>query len=439
MITKTIDHCILITIDSLRADHMHCYGYKRDTTPNLDRYAKEGILFRNTFSNAPYTTASIFSLLTSTYPLINTIQKPDMQKSESLAEIFKNADFFTAGVHSNPWFEIYQFNRGFSEFTDPLKESIKNNDVTPFARSRDLNAKVISLLNNSPEIREEQRSFLWVHYMDVHNPYDPKKFFFGPALEGSDIRRLEEKRRKFPSDTTDDERNAIIDLYDNCIRDLDNQITSLITAIGEIWDPQRTLVIITADHGDAFNERGAYGHGGENRPIHMYDYMLHVPLIIWSPSEEFLAVRSGKPGGSVTDNLMGLVDLAPLILDLMNVKKPRAFMGQNPLSNQYRKSWVLSQGIQADDPNDIQQLQKGQLFSSLRTYQHKLLRTPDGDELYDVIGDPNESQNISIKNPEIYKCMIVTFESVISNLIAVSKKNELLQKILRLKKNFIKQ
>jgi len=415
---------------------MHCYGYERNTTPTLDRYATEGIFFKNVYANAPYTTASIFSLLTSTYPLINTIQKPDMQENQSLAEIFKNAGFFTIGVHSNPWFDIYQFNKGFSEFVDPLKEAPKNNGVTPFARSEDLNGKVMSLLNNSQKIGDRQRTFLWVHYMDVHNPYDPKKFFFGPALQEFDIRRLEERRRKFPSDTTDEERDTIIDLYDNCIRGLDEQISAFITSIGEIWDPQSTLVIITADHGDAFNERGAYGHGGEKRPIHLYDYMLHVPLIIWCPSEELLAARSGKPGGYVSDAIMGLVDLAPLTLDLMNIKKPRQFMGQNPLSSQYQKVPVLSQGIQADDPNNLQLIQKGVSVSSVKTEKYKLLRTPDGDELYDTINDPNELQNITVQNPEIYKSMIETFDTHLSKLKGDSQKNDLLLKILRVKKIF---
>jgi arylsulfatase A-like enzyme len=417
---------------------MHCYGYERNTTPNLDRYATEGILFKNAFTNAPYTTASIFSLLTSTYPLINIKEKPDIQKNQSLAEIFKNAGFFTIGVHSNPWFDIFRFNHGFSEFVDPLKKSKKNNGVTPFAQSEDLNAEVMSIIQNSPEIRDGQRSFLWVHYMDVHNPYDPKKYFFGPVLEESEVRRLEELRRKFPSDTTGNEKGLIIDLYDNCIRNLDEQIFSLITAIGEIWDPQSTVVVITSDHGDAFNEKGAYGHGGEGRPIHMYDYMLHVPLIIWSPSEDLLFTGTGKHGGSVSDNLMGLVDLAPLILDLMQIKKPRTFMGQNPLSSHPQRSWVFSQGVQVEHPNNIEEMQTGTLISSLRTETLKLIRNSGNDELYDLKTDPNEQKNISGTARETYTEISHTMDIIISDLGALSRKNTMGTAIDRIK-NLIQQ
>ena len=120
----------------------------------------------------------------------------------------------------------------------------------------------------------------------------PKLFSFAQVLPESEVRRLEEKRTKFPSDTTDDERQAIINLYDNCIRDLDTHIESLIFEIGKVWYLKKTLVVITADHGDAFNERGAYGHGGRGRPTHLYDYMLHVPLILWGPTKSFLQERA---------------------------------------------------------------------------------------------------------------------------------------------------
>jgi arylsulfatase A-like enzyme len=427
---------LLITIDSLRADHVHSYGYTRDTTPNLDRFAKEGIRFNKAYANAPYTTASVFSLLTSTYSLMRADRMPDVQRSTPIAEVLMKAGYHTIGVHSNPWFDIYNFNKGFSIFVDPLKESTKKEGISPFARSEEINAKVLSLLKSTNDSTNDEGLFVWVHYMDVHDPYHPKKFFFGVVLEESKILELQEKRVSNPPNLNADEHQKIIDSYDNCIKYLDDQIASLVFAISELWDPERTLVIITSDHGDAFYERGVYGHGGRNRPIHLYDYMLHVPLIIWSPSRNsFSKVR--EIYGNDANIPTGLVDISPLILDLMKIEKPRSFMGKNPFLTIYQTPAVLSQGFQATDPNDFHNLHEGVLITSLRTENFKVIQKCDHTELYDLQSDPFEMENIAEKRPDVYKKMKTMLDALITTLKKETRRQELIAAINRTKRKVL--
>lgn len=114
---------VLITIDALRADHFGCYGYGRDTSPNIDRLANEGILVKKAIAHAPYTTASITSIQTSTYPVIPDEDYTDLSKRLTLAEILTRKGFSTIFVHSNPWFPVYNYGKGFSKFVDPLAEA----------------------------------------------------------------------------------------------------------------------------------------------------------------------------------------------------------------------------------------------------------------------------------------------------------------------------
>ena len=429
---------MLITIDSLRADHVHCYGYKRNTTPNIDRFAHEGIKFNNAYANAPYTTGSVFSLLTSGYSLLRGDGTPDIQKSISIAEILKEAGILTIGVHSNPWFEVYNFNKGFSIFFDPHKESTIKNGISPFSRSEEINARVLSILKDNPTCHKDndKGQFVWVHYMDVHDPYNPEKFFFGPAFDTAKICELQEKRVSNPPNLSPDEQREVIDTYDNCIRYLDEQIASLIHAIGELWDPERTLVIITSDHGDALNERGVYGHGGRNRPIHLYDYMLHVPLILWSPSRNsFSKIR--EIHGNEINIPTGLVDIPPLILDLMMIQKPRSFLGKNPFLTVSGTPWVFSQGIQATDPNDFHNLQTGALISSLRTENFKFIQKCNHYELYDLLIDPSELENVADKRPDVHKKMKTMLDEVISHLKKETQRQELIAAIDRTKRKVL--
>ena len=440
MLFKDLDemkpkNIILITIDALRADHLGCYGYERDTTPNIDRLAKEGILFKKAIANAPFTTASITALQTSTYPLIPERDYVDLSKRLTLAEFLNKAGFFTVGVHSNPWFSVYNYGKGFSKFVDPmgvtniqkgffdktkkqlvdyigkdslthriikkvyssLKRNLRRNMIIyPYAKAEEINDTVISYLKGSLE-----GFYFWIHYMDVHEPYIPEKFYFSQEIDNEEIKKLMTKREQNPSDISSEERKIIIDLYDDGIKYVDDKISELLENMKDLCDLNKTVLIITSDHGEALGERGYYGHCGGNKPITLFDEMLHVPLIIWSGSKEILSDISNDLNGREFEEEIGLVDIAPLILDILGIDNPKTFMGESPLKSKPFKKPVISQGIQCADPNQIEYLKEGKAIHSYRTNRYKLIYREGRTELYDLKEEPMELRDISMEQKEV--------------------------------------
>jgi arylsulfatase A-like enzyme len=444
---------ILITIDALRADHLGCYGYERDTTPNIDRLAKEGIFFKKAI-DAPYTTASITALQTSTYPLIPERDYTDLSKRLTLAEFLNKAGFFTVGVHSNPWFSIYNYGKGFSKFVDPMgvtniqkgffdktkkqlsdyigKDSLtyriikkvysslkRNKIIYPYAKAEEINSTVISYLKGSLD-----RFYLWIHYMDVHEPYIPEKFYFGQEIDNEEIKKLMGKRGQNPSDISPEERKIIIDLYDNGIRYVDDKISGLLETIENLCDLNKTVLIITSDHGEALGERGYYGHCGGNKPVTLFDEMLHVPLIIWSGSKEILSDISNDLNNREFEEEIGLIDIAPLILDILGIDKPKTFMGESPLKLKPFKKPVISQGIQCADPNQVEYLKNGIAIHSYRTNRYKLIYREGRMELYDLKEGPKELRDISMEQKEVAEKLKEELLSTLKSLKARKRETE---------------
>lgn len=161
--------------------------------------------------------------------------------------------------------------------------------------------------------------------------------------------------------------------YDNEIRYVDDKISELLETTENLCDLNKTVLIITSDHGEALGERGYYGHCDRNKPITLFDEMLHVPLIIWSGSKEILSDISNDLNSREFEEETGLVDIAPLILDILGIDKPKTFMGESPLKLKPFKKPVISQGIQCADPNQIKYLKEGIAIHSYRTNRYKLI------------------------------------------------------------------
>ena len=385
---------VLIVIDALRADHLGCYGYTRDTTPNMDRLANEGILVKKAIANAPYTTASITSIQTSTYPLVPDMDYTNLSKRLTLAEILNEKGFYTLGVHSNPWFSVYNYCKGFDKFVDPLAKADVQRGFSPFAKAYEINNTVISYLKDSLD-----RFYLWIHYMDVHDPYMPEKFYFGQKIDAEEIERFMDKIMQNQGNISSEEKKNLINLYDNEIRYLDDKIGKLLENLEELCDFNKTLLLITTDHGQKLGERGYHGHGGANTPVSFFDELIHVPLIIWSNSKEVLRDISDS-GEFDSDRQVWLIDIAPTIIDLLGIEKPKEFMGESLLRNPVEKP-VISQGIQCVKPNEATYFKEGERIQSYRTNHYKLIYREGRIELYDLKEDPMERRDISIEQKEV--------------------------------------
>ena len=426
---------ILITIDCLRADHIHCMGYNKNITPNIDKLATDGILFSNAFSNAPYTPYSIPSFIMSQLPPIKS------GKKVTIAQALKNHGYSTAAFNPNPiilsdTFEGYDIRHGFDTYDIMLNSKMRCRLTVGFIRSRIMKYlkvrfagkdKILSIIYhiyskiiktfpklflpkehlivpNAELINEEAISwirnqkgkfFLWLHYMDVHEPYVPKDYD-----NQNELSYLITKYRDFPNMITEQEKEKIINLYDLEISYVDGEMGKLIKFLKEQNYLQNSILIITSDHGEEFSEHGAYGHGGKFR-AQLYDESIHIPLIIFGLEES----------GTVIEKQVQLLDLSPTICEILKIPTPNSFFGKSLFNN-------CSNGIIVNSEYDI----------AYRTKNYKLIiRKNDGNsiELYNLKIDPYELNNI-YTNDETFKRLELEMMNIIynyNNKLKLSKNN----------------
>jgi len=277
---------VLLTIDTLRADHMGAYGYARPTTPRLDRVAAEGAVFVNAWAHAPSTRYSMPAILTGRYPLRVIYadipnQWPGLSDDNTtIAEVLKARGFATGAV-LNYWYfdERRQMNQGFDRYDNQnqrLHRSIpgKGPAETRGSSSREQTDKAVALLDQLGG----RRFFLWVHYYDPHFEY--------------------ERHADVPSFGA-----RPVDLYDGEIRYTDKHIGRLLDELTRRGLDRRTVIVVTGDHGEGFGEHGIDLHG-----YHLYGAQTRVPLIVRVPGLR-AGIRPTMPVGHI-DILPTLANLA---------------------------------------------------------------------------------------------------------------------------------
>ncbi len=415
----------------------------------MDSLAREGMLFERAYSNAPYTTASIVSLLTSGYPLAMKGKELHMSQFLTLTEVLAEHNFATVGVHSNPWFSLYKFGQGFEKFEDPLynrrylvyrygralwkrlfRPASKREEENEFnfAPAQELNRTSENILG-----KVQGNVFFWIHYMDVHEPNYPGKFYFGHDLSHEEVKGLHMKSWYDPGSLDESEQKSVIDLYDNCVRGLDADIENLYKRILPRCDPEETLFVITADHGEALGEKGYYGHGGRNRPVSLYDFNIHIPLIFFTRNELLRDTLSSRLGATPHRGMVSLVDLAPTLLSLYGIPVPGRFMGRNVLKEPEKSVPVLSQGVQAERPNNMVHVRQGVLLSGWRTDRFKLIEKEGRLQLYDVVSDPLEGKNLAEEDPATASNLLSDMQQKLASLSDLKKRNDARRALSKLK------
>ena len=268
---------ILISIDTLRADHLSSYGYERPTTPTIDRLAEEGVLFSNTRSQAPWTLPSHARLFTSLYPSLhgarafNNIRFLGSGATDrlepwnlTLAELLQAAGYRTGGIASAPWLsETFGLDQGFD-----------TSDVDSSHTASLLVDKAITWLDQpSPE-----PTFLFLHFFDVHDYSSPEPFatrfadesYAGPLRD--EVSRI--GNNLYDNLSSEDLAYAVAK-YDGALQYVDHELERLFAHLRRTDAYDETLVVITSDHGEEFWEHGAAGHG-----FGLYDEQLRVPLVM---------------------------------------------------------------------------------------------------------------------------------------------------------------
>jgi arylsulfatase A-like enzyme len=371
---------ILIVVDTLRADHLSCYGYDKNTSPTIDELSEHAILFRNAISTAPWTTPSVASMFTSQYPTALGIEEEPVVLSNellTLAEIFRGNNYRTAGVISHVLVSrVLGFAQGFDSYDE---ENAKGHD---HVSSPSIAKKAISYV----EKHKNDRFFLFLHWFDphhsfiMHEDYDYYPDYEGRLYSGQVV---EEQREIAPNMSVDDIR-YIRALYDSEINFTDEHIGILLDKLKELGLYDNTVVVLTADHGEEFLERGDYWIGHSKR---LYQEMIHVPLIIKLAGDH-------KP--QIVEEYTGLIDLMPTIVDRAGLSIPDECRCEGAAID-------LAGGRQREGKVVISETNRLASLRSLTWDGWKLIYDAANDtrELYNLVDDPAESGNVAMENKQI--------------------------------------
>lgn len=395
---------LLVSIDTLRADHVHAYGYARETTPAIDRLAAEGVRFDLALAPAPWTLPSHVSLLTGLPPLRHGVLDDGRRlaaEAVTLAEALRDAGYTTAGFVSAPYLEAdYGFAQGFDRYDDytvsPASEHFSHRAVT----SPRLLDAVTRWLDERESRRDDRPFFLFVHMWDPHYDFVPPPPFdrhFDPDYAGPVTGDDFERGGAVHAGMDPRDLAHVVALYDGEIAFTDLHLGRILDRLRASGALDRTLVVVTGDHGEEFFEHGTKGHRQN-----LYDTVLRVPFVMRLPG--------AIPGGVVVERQVRLLDVAPTILGVVGLDAPAGFAagpgaagaagGGEPPARDLRPLFDpaldptgggAAPGLPA--AGDLH----GEL-GSLRTERAKLVfgsyKGRPVAELYDLAVDPGEQRNL---------------------------------------------
>jgi arylsulfatase A-like enzyme len=370
---------VFFLIDTLRADHLSCYGYERETTPVIDFLASTGVRFAHVQSQSSWTKVSMASLWTGLYPRRTGVQRfQDGLAPEATlpAEVFKEAGFRTGGVFRNGWVaNNFGFDQGFDLYVQarPSATPGKFERRSPSAHALqgtdwDATESAVEFIRS----HKHERFFLYVHYMDVHQYlYDIESAKFG---------------------------NGIREAYDNALHWTDRNVSAVLGEIERTGLFERTLVVIASDHGESFYEHGMEGHARN-----LYREVTETPFLIIPPFrlEPGVVVETPVQNVDVWPTVLDLLglpalpqadgrSLVPLIHAAANGSVAPDDLAQRPAFAELDKTW----GQTKLPPRPLVAIVSG----SHRMIQHL---GDDQVELFDHRVDPTEQTNLAGKEPAV--------------------------------------
>ena len=417
---------ILISCDTVRADHMSTYGYSFDTTPNLRRLTKGAVLYRNSYSSGDMTLSSQAAIFTGLYPIRhgahygdrNPAGRPLEQSRTTLAEILSSHGYLTAAVVANPGFLSPGFGlaQGFHYYDHrsavpflsyrnrehatvrQLASMLLTHFSTPWEfdqicrRAGDINDEVYRQLSRLKESRKP--FFLFINYMDAHWPYIPPAPFhkrFPGIDESFTLRRyfkLLDRVLAEKATVSQAERRHLLSQYDGAIAYIDFEIDRLLSRLRAMNLYEDTLIVITSDHGEAFGRRNLMEHG-----VSTYQDQVYVPLIIKFPQGR----AETRWHGTTREEPVGGIDLMPSILDTVGVDVPKGLDGRSLLRPE-----VASDRLVYSESYPRGSLKKYPRFRRIErsavSGRWKLISSTSGKcELYDLRADPREERNVCQK------------------------------------------
>jgi arylsulfatase A-like enzyme/Flp pilus assembly protein TadD len=351
---KIQPNVVVITVDTLRADHLGCYGYKQIRTPNIDALAAESIRFERAYTPVPVTLPAHAAIFTGTYPTLSGIHDFSGNKlslkQPTLASVLKQAGYVTGAVIGsavldprfglNQGFDFYEGNFDFNRLQESNLEEMERPGNVVADVALDWLAK-----------NYRSTFFLWMHLYDPHYPYRP------PA----------------PYDEQYKDR-----LYDGEIAFADSQVGRLISFLKAKGLYGNTLVVLTGDHGESLGEHGEKTHG-----FFLYNATLHVPVILHLPGREVAA--------RVIPELVSLTDLMPTVLQALELEVPEQVQGRSLLPLLEAKD-SSRRNLYAETFLPRLHFNWSEL-RSVETEKYQFIEAPKP-ELYDLVADPGETRNL---------------------------------------------
>jgi choline-sulfatase len=371
---------VLVTIDTLRADRLGCYGYSKIDTPNLDRMARNGILFENAISQAPLTPPSHASLFTGTYPPVHKVRDTGsfvlQPENTTLAEILQQQGWETAAfVGSSVLKKSFGFAQGFAVYDDvmPQRGARALASEYPERRAGEVVDRAVKWLGS----QSGKPFFLWVHLFDPHSPYDPPPPF----------------RERYKGRA-----------YDGEVAYADQELGRLLSHVEKGSAPENTLIAVLSDHGESLAEHGEFTHG-----VFLYDSTLRIPFLINAP---------GVPRGLRVKQQARTIDLVPTVLGLLGMAVPDAVQGSSLApafaGKETRAAYSYSETL-------FPRINMGwSELRAIRTYRWKYIRAPRP-ELYDLVRDPAEVSNVITSHPAEVQELEARLNAVSSNAGGVEK------------------
>jgi len=394
---------LFVSFDSLRADHLHAYGYERETSPSLDRLAAGGVLFENAISETSWTLPSHLTLLTGLTSRVHGVTYDGRRLSEAhttLAESLREVGYRTEAFVSAPYLHpIFGFDQGFERY-EVLGSTIYDEEdfsprrlANPEWQERASEADIASHQMRSSEVLAElveeavarlagEPFFLFVHMFDPHYDYDPPEAYwrrFNPDYAGDFEGRGYTRNPRVEPGMPSEDLEQIVALYDGEIRYTDEHFGRMLEALERAGLTEQTLVVATSDHGEEFFEHGRKGHRAT-----LFDEQLRVPLILRLPG--------GLPEGKRLAMQVRAIDVLPTILELLGVAAPAEAMGRSLVP--YALGLATPEDLPAvsflDRPRRLR-------LTALRTGSTKLLVLRSHERpgkvisrLFDLAADPTE-------------------------------------------------
>ena len=408
---KNTKNVILISLDTLRPDHLGCYGYSRNTSPNIDSFVQESVLFQNSFATSPWTLPSHVSLITSNNCTNHQVYHVDQTMDPTLitlADILRNKGFFTGAITGGGYVSgLYGFSKGFDSYH--VRGGILEKNAAEVGCRYAL---------DWIERHKDRNFFLFLHTYQIHTPYrSPSPYNTLFLAEDSRFKEIDLGQLRFNHENRyksvpEDLKQNIIDLYDARIRYTDESlIEPLLDKLKKLELYDNTMIILTSDHGEEFFEHNSWEHSHN-----LYNETIKIPLII-----KFF---NSKHAGKRIKNSARIIDIMPTILHELDINVSHLKLDGKSLvdllndkkkgkSDRIVVSELASNVMKRHVPKKVAIIRGKQKFILNHDYESEDLDyffSPppelDSMEVFDLGSDPDELINKARENPQLARDLL---------------------------------